>query len=157
MINHKALVSLFLILIAGCDEPFTVLAGAELSGTEAPAPQDWSETDKFETMQLETRPTQPYSINLWAASSGENIYIATGERGTNWTDYIQENSQVRLRANQTIYRLHASPVIDPVERNKVSLAFAKKYDLDMEDHWVMEAKIYRLNRKPEDTGSKIAK
>ena len=49
--------------VAGCDEPFFLLPGGALDGAPAPVPDDWSATDDVKTVQLETRPADPYSVN----------------------------------------------------------------------------------------------
>ena len=142
----RVILSVVLILVAaGCAEPFVVFSGGKLSGEIAIAPVEWSITDSTDTVQLETRPTDPYSINIWAASTGKDLYIATGSDGATWTSYIEDSPSVRLRVGQQLYSLQAISISDVTEREKVSSAYVKKYDLE-EDNWVREARIYRLDR-----------
>ena len=105
----------------------------------------WSVADSTDTVQIETRLTDQYSINIWAASTGKDLYIATGPDGATWTSYIEDSPMVRLRVRQRVYLLKAISISDVAERKKVSSAYVKKYDLE-EDNWVNEARIYRLDR-----------
>jgi hypothetical protein len=139
--------SLALIVLAGCSEPFIVFAGGELSGEVAPPPDDWSELEDEETFQLETRPRDPYSVNIWAVGIGPHVYIGTGPEGTNWSDYVRQDPRVRLRVGETLYRLLARPVTDPAERRRVAEAYADKYGLDQDENWLKDALVFRLDRR----------
>ncbi len=147
----KALLSslLLLVLVLGltaCSEPFIVFSGGSLSGEEVLAPADWSELESIDTMQLETRPADPYSVNIWATGIGRDLYVGTGPDGTRWSEYMTEDPKVRFRVNDTVYRLLARPVTDPEERQRVARAYVDKYDLDTDENWVMDALIFRLDR-----------
>lgn len=136
-----------LVCIAGCSEPFIVFAGGDLSGEERPPPDDWSELRTEETFQLETRPDDPYSVNIWAVGIGEDAYIGTGPGGTNWSEYITRDPRVRLRVEETVYALLARPVEDVPERRRVAQAFAEKYDMDRDQNWLEDALVFRLDRR----------
>lgn len=144
---NKALLSGLLVLgLAACSEPFIVFSGGSLSGEEALAPADWSELEDIETMQLETRPVDPYSVNIWATGIGRDLYVGTGPDGTRWSAHITEDPHVRFRVHDQVYRLLARPVTDPEERQRVARAYVDKYDLDTDENWVMDALIFRLDR-----------
>ena len=134
------------LLLAGCSEPFTVFTGGALSGEQSTAPDDWAALAEIETMQLETRPADPYSVNIWAVGIGSDLYVGTGPDGTRWSQYLQEDRQVRFRAEGKVYALHAQPVVEPEERRRVAEAYVEKYDLDSDENWVMEAQVFRLDR-----------
>ena len=144
---RKLIAACALVLTAGCEEPFIVFAGGELSGEVVAPPEDWSSLDQVDTVQLETQPEDPYSINIWIASVGDDLYVATGEDGTNWTEHLAEDPLVRLRAEGQIYELRARPIFDRAERARVSRAYVGKYDLDEDDNWVMRGQIFRLDRR----------
>lgn len=144
----RLLPSLVVVLcLAGCSEPFIVFAGGELSGEVEPPPDDWSELASEETFQLETRPEDPYSVNLWAVGIGRDVYIGTGPGGTSWSEYIQEDPRVRLRVGDTLYPLLARPVTDLRERRVVAQAYAEKYGLDSDENWLTDALVFRLDRR----------
>jgi hypothetical protein len=110
-------------------------------------PPDWSLLDDVNTVQLETRPDDPYSINIWAAGIGADVYIATGDDGTRWTEHVEANHKVRLRVGNAIFPLYAVLVHDRTERQRVSNAYVAKYGMDADDNWVMGGQIFRLDQR----------
>lgn len=136
-----------LLCLAACSEPFIVFAGGELSGEEGVPPADWSELRNEDTFQLETRPDDPYSVNVWAVGIGENVYIGTGPGGTRWSDYIEQDPRVRLRVEDTVYPLLAHPVTDVDERRQVAQAYGEKYGMDRDQNWLADALVFRLDRR----------
>jgi hypothetical protein len=139
-------VTLALTLLAGCSEPFIVFAGGKLSGDEATPPDNWAQLAAEETFQLETRPADPYSVNIWAVGIGADVYIGTGPDGTRWSEHLAADPRVRLRVGETLYSLVAHPVTAPEERRDVAVAYAEKYGMDPRENWVGEALVWRLDR-----------
>ena len=131
---------------AGCSEPFGFIPGGELEGQVEPAPADWTDLEERHNVQLEIRPDSPYSINMWAVGIGPDVYVATREDGTRWTEYLEETPDVRVRVDAAIYELVAVRVHDGNERRAVSAAFAAKYDLQPSDNWVVGGQVFRLDR-----------
>ena len=105
MRRHWPVVALLFAL--GCG-PLVMVPGGELSGTVKPAPSDWSFTDSVETVQLETRPEDPYSVNVWGVAAGDAFYVASG-RGESaaWAKHIAADPRVRLRVGEDLYELSA--------------------------------------------------
>ncbi len=136
-----------IVLLSGCAEPFIVFAGGALSGDEKVPPADWAFLEAIDTVQIETDPNDPYSVNVWAVGIGPDAYVATGEDGTNWTERIEGDPLVRLRTNGDIYPLSAAPVTDMAERRRVAQAYLNKYDVDDDEGWVDTGRIYRLDRR----------
>ena len=138
------------ILVCGlgaCAEPFIVFPGEALKGEASDPPADWSEMRDVEVVQLETLPEDPYSVHLWVAAIGPDIYVATGEDGTNWTENLAIDRDVRLRVNGRIYELEAQPIEDREERARVVAEYIRKYDVDVDESWVFEGLIFRLDRR----------
>ena len=130
-----------------CSEPFGFIPGGELEGETEAAPADWSDLRGRHNVQLELRPDSPYSINMWAVGIGPDVYVATREDGTRWTEYLEQSPKVRVRVDSAIYELVAVSVHDRTERHAVSTAFAAKYDLDPSDNWVATGRVFRLDRR----------
>jgi hypothetical protein len=145
--KHPFAFAAALILVAGCAEPFIVFAGGELSGEERQPPDDWLIIRDEQTFQLETRPDDPYSVNVWAVGIGRDVYIGTGPGGTRWTKHLEDDPRVRLRSGTTLYRLIATPVTDEDERTAVARAYGEKYDMDRDENWLREALVFRLDRR----------
>lgn len=149
--NDRLLFSILLLtlstLLAGCDEPFIVMAGGALTGETDDPPLDWTPLNEVEVVQLETRPEDPYSVNVWMIARGKNIYVATGTGETRWTRNIAENPDVRLRVDGKIYALEATRVTDETEKIDIGNEYVKKYGVDDDDNWVDEGQLYRLDRR----------
>ncbi len=98
----------------GCGGPMLMLPGGELSGTEASEiPDDWSFVDDA-FVDLEVRPSDPYSVELNYTVKDGKLYIDPAE-GRRWLDYIREDPRVRVRFGDVVYPLIAVPVEDPEE------------------------------------------
>lgn len=138
-----------LVALAGC-EPVGPIAGGELGGTGAPVPMDWEAARSVETFQLETRPLDPYSVNLWGVVVDGHLYVASGNGGeSRWVGYLTEDPNVRLRMADKLYDLRASRVLDADELEVVRLRYIDKYkieeDPDMEGEFGEEAWVFRLD------------
>ncbi|MFP6806519.1 MAG: hypothetical protein VB957_04970 [Pseudomonadales bacterium] len=129
----------FTLLLVSCSDPLIGIPGGELSGEIASPPAVWGNVP--ETIQLETRPSEPYSINIWSVGIEQSLYIATSEEGTNWTEFFTSDANVRVRIDGTVYPLAAVPIMDTNERNRVISAYTNKYD-----HSEL-GMIFRLDRR----------
>jgi hypothetical protein len=139
-----ALSLLATLFLTGCG-PLVMFPGGELSGEVKPPPDDWSFTDDVDNVQLETRPEDPYSVNVWAVAAKDAIYIASG-RGADagWARHIAEDPRVRLRVGEAIYELKAEQTMDEAELDAFLAAAQKKYDFEPEPEQREEAVLFRL-------------
>ena len=142
--------ALLLVVLVGCG-PVAMLPGGELSGTVKPAPSDWSFSDSVEVVQLETRPDDPYSVNLWGTGVGEVFYVAAGEAEAKWTGHIREDPRVRLRVGEDIYELVATLTRDAADIEAFLAALERKYDFVPDEEQRAAAAIFRLDPRPNDT------
>ncbi len=142
---HRLLFGVACVLAAtGCSEPLVTIPGGQLTGGDREPPATWSDVPG--TVQLETRPRDPYSINIWGVGIGSDLYVATGDDGTKWSAFIEQDPRVRVRIDGDLYRLEARLVHEDEERRWVAQAYADKYDVDPEDGWVASGMIFRLER-----------
>ena len=132
---------------AGCGRPFVLLPGGALEGTPGAVPESWSFTDGVETVQLETRPAKPYSVNIWVTAAGEQLYVHAGANRSAWVEYIEADPNVRLRVNESIYQLSASRVEDQAEFDHFSAAYEKKYGRRPRNESVAEVYLFRLTAR----------
>jgi len=108
-----ALVSCVLPNIA-CDSPTLGLPGGQLEGRVITTPvQDWSFLDDS-FLHLETRPDNPYSVELNYVVKEGQLYIDPAE-GRRWLEHLREEPRVRARFGNDIYPLQAVLVEDPAE------------------------------------------
>ncbi len=138
-------VSAFL-LAAGCG-PLLVFPGGKLDGTAAPVPNDWSFTQEVETVQLETRPEDPYSVNIWAVGIGPLLYVHAGANRSSWVEHMEANPDVRVRMDDKLFDLLASRVEGQDEFTRFSDAYEKKYGSRPRNDDVAEAYLFRLETR----------
>ena len=108
------IVSALLLLATGCGGPFLVFPGGALRGeVVTERVRDWSFANDW-FLDLETRLSDPYSVELnYVVDDGE-LYIDPAE-GRRWLDYIREDSRVRVRFGGKIYSATAVLVGRPGE------------------------------------------
>ena len=139
--------------LLGCG-PIGPFSGGELSGdvgTHAVA--DWSFLDEHETVQLETRPDDPYSINIWIGHLDGSPYVVTSlilgeedpaERA--WVQHVQSEPRVRLRVDGVLYERLSVRVEDPAEAEAVRRMMITKYEVEPgQDGRTEGAWIFRLD------------
>jgi len=142
-------VSVSLVLYA-CGGPVGPFPGRSLAGSVEELPDLGSLPAEVETVQLETRPSDPYSVNIWWLVQDGRIYVPTslilggeepGER--QWVKNVQADPRVRLRVENRVYELEALRVDDPEERDAARRALLAKYQEDLDAH-AQKAWIFRL-------------
>ena len=134
----------FTFSLAGCSRPLLLLPGGALDGTPTAVPDSWSFTDAVETVQLETRPSDPYSVNIWVTAAGDNLYVHAGANRSTWVEHIEADPKVRLQVNDSIYELAATRVDSQEEFDRFSDAYEKKYGRRPRNENVGEAYLFRL-------------
>jgi len=151
MVLPLALLTLLLASIVACG-PLGPIAGGRLRGPihEGPPPS-WSEIADVETIQLETRPSDPYSVNTWCGVDAGRLYVPTSlihgaddpmER--EWVRNVLDDPRVRARIEGTVYPLTAVRVEDEQELQRARTTLLEKYEVEADDHSA-EAWIFRLD------------
>ena len=136
---YKWLALTSLLFLAACTDPFIGIPGGQLKGEATSAPDSW--TSVPDVIQLELRPADPYSINIWAVADEGNLYVATTE--TKWVPFIAENNAVRVRFDGKVYELQAQKVETEAEAMSLSAAYSAKYEYVMSGDWT-ELNAFRL-------------
>ncbi len=130
-------------VVIGCG-PILILPGGELTGTLTPYPNNWTFSDPVDTVQLETRSDDPYSVNVWGVGIGEHFYIAAGDASNAWVLRIAEDPDVRLKIGDSIFELRAVRTDREAEIDAFLAAVQKKYDFEPEPDQRSEATVFRL-------------
>jgi hypothetical protein len=143
MLNYL-LVSL---LVSACSGGTLPISSGELAGTVVPNPTDWREVADVDVVQLETRPASPYSVNLWVIGEPTHLYVFAGGSRSNWVEYIEADSNVRLGINGAIYELKAERVTDADEFAKFADAWKLKYGHRPRNESVEETYLLRLTSR----------
>jgi len=136
--------SILLLLVGtACGGPLVMIPGGELSGPVEAVPDSWAFSDAHEDVQLETRPADPYSVNVWGVAAGDAFYVA-GSNENRWAGHIAANPAVRVRIDGTIYELAATPTDEAAELEAFLAAVKKKYDWEPDDEQRAGATLFRL-------------
>ena len=109
------LMFLVIPLVLACGGPVGLLPGGRLSGELEPAPGNWVFAGDYGYMELETRPADPYSVNLAYTVLDGVLYANAGDSETRWVKNIAADPQVRIRMGETLYSLRAERVTNAAE------------------------------------------
>ena len=134
---------LITVMLAACSDPIVMIPGSSLSGEVKSKPEVWASVPG--TIQLETRPTDPYSVNIWTVTIGADLYVAT--RTAKWMNYIEADPAVRIRIHSDVYELKAHIVDDAAEMQRLAKQYHKIHDVDETESWLDDATAYRLDRR----------
>ncbi len=140
--------TLGLMLLGACSSDYLPTSGGKLKGTLSAAPVDWTQIAAVDIVQLETRPTDPYSVNLWVIGAGSNLYVFAGANRANWIEHLEANPAARLRIGEAIFDLIAERVTDATEFKQFADAWEAKYGNRPRNENVTEAYLMRLYPNP---------
>jgi hypothetical protein len=112
-----------LCALVACGGPFAVFPGGALDGPVRAAPEGFAFARDAGTVQLETRPGDPYSVNVACAVVGDALYVSSGDSPSHWVEHMQADPRVRVRIDGVIYEARAERVTDPDEMR----AFAEEW------------------------------
>jgi hypothetical protein len=111
---HRLFLLLAVASTFACTSPFLGMPGGELRGEVVTQPvTDWSFVDDLFVI-LETRPSDPYSVQLNYIVREGQLYIDPAE-GRTWFEYIRADPRVRVRFDGKIYPVTAVLVGEPGE------------------------------------------
>jgi len=114
LLRSALLVVLVLTTALACGGPLLIFPGGELSGEVVSEPvTDWSFLTE-DVIDLETRPADPYSVQLNYIGRDGKLYIDPAE-GRRWLEFIRADPRVRARFSGKIYPLQAVLVGKPGE------------------------------------------
>ena len=113
----------------GCG-PLGPLPGGALDGEPASAaPVDWSFSDAYDTVQLEVRPSNPYSVNVWCVAKGDALYVGAGRgAASTWAQALLDDPRARLRIGATLYDVRTVRVTAVPEIQAYLEGLEEKYE-----------------------------
>jgi hypothetical protein len=139
----KPALALLLLLVSGCG-PFLVFPGGKLDGPVKPAPASFAFAADAGTIQLETRPPDPYSVYIACAVVGDALYVSAGNSRTRWAQNIDTDPLVRARIDGSVYELVARRVVDDAEMRAFAIAWTSLGAWARDPTQLGEVWVYRL-------------
>jgi hypothetical protein len=143
-----ASVRLFALLVglaaSGCSGPTFLLPGGKLDGEAKPTPSDWTFAGEYGTAQIETRPADPYSVNVGFTVMDGRVYLNAGDTETQWVKNLAADPRVVLRIDGGLYDLRAQRVMDPTEIAAFAAAWTSQSTFRRDPSKLDEVWIYRL-------------
>lgn len=123
--------------------PAGLLPGGRLAGEPTATPTDWGFAGDAGTIQLETNPAEPYSVNLAYTVLGGRFYVNAGGTETRWAAHIAADPRVRLRLDDRLYDLRARRVTEASELEAfaeawTSQSFFRRDPRGYDEVWLFE-------------------
>jgi len=132
--------TLWALALCACGGPIAVFPGGELAGPVKLVPQSFDFARDAGTVQLETRPEDPYSVNIACAVVDERLYVSAGDNKSQWVENMEANPLVRLRIHGDVYELSAQRVTDRAEMDTFAVEWIKnswaRDPRELDEPWV---------------------
>ena len=104
------LVLLLGMTLSGCNTAFLTLPGKTLKGEEVSA-GSFAFAAEFNLLQLEVRPSDPYSVWLRVIVKNQHLYIDAADN-RRWHKYLKDEPNVRIKLGGKIYPATMTIVTD---------------------------------------------
>ena len=134
-------------MVSACDGPPHFMAGGELSGAVSDVPDVWQLDEESGLAQLETRPEDPYSINLTYVQLDGRFYVYAGDTRTSWVQHIEQNPLVRIRVDDAIYPARAVRVNSDDEIAEFAAIWANRSVFSRDPSGFDKVWLYRLEAR----------
>lgn len=110
--------------LLSCGGPWGPIAGGRLDGMEVGrVVTDWGFVAAYPTIDIETRPANPYSVKINYVLHDGGLFIEAGASAwSRWRAYLHADPRVRIRVGDEIFPMVASEVTD---RDRLSALLPK--------------------------------
>ncbi|MBB84827.1 MAG: hypothetical protein CL931_13550 [Deltaproteobacteria bacterium] len=139
--------SVIALSMSACSRPFVFFPGGQLAGEVAPPPADWSFTDEISTIQIETNPADPYSVNIWVLELEGALYLHAGANRAAWVEHLEADPRLRIKVDETIYELVSARVTDADEFARFAEKYEEKYGGRPRNENIAEIYLLRLTNR----------
>lgn len=141
----KLTVLTLLIGLAGCE--YIPFSGGQLQGQlSSPAP-GWPEIADAQVIQIETNPTEPYSVKLWVVVLNGMPYIHAGKNRATWVEHLEQDPSLKLGYAGKLYELRAERVTTQEEFDRFAALWEEKYGNPPRNLIVSDVYAYRLTSR----------
>jgi len=142
---RRVAVALLTALAFGCG--YIPFPGGALDGAVKPVPDDWAALEETSIVQIETRPEDPYSVNIWAVGMGPAVYLHAGANRATWVEHLEADPRIRMRVDDDVYELRAERVESQAEFDRFADAYDAKYGVRPRNENVAEVYLMRLEAR----------
>ena len=142
MTNFRNVIVALLSVTAACS--YIPFSGGALTGTPTPPLDDWRSVGEVAIIQLETRPSDPYSVKLWIVAEETHLYVFAGDNHSQWAQNLDAEPDARLQIEDKVYDLTARQITDQQEFRRFADAWLEKYGSDHTETKVDDVYLYRL-------------
>ncbi len=112
-----------LVVYLNRSDPWAQIPGKRITGEEATERiDDWSFMEPSTRVILEVRPSNPYSLYIRAYQHKGVLYLNSISPENRWTQFLLEDSNLRLKVKNKIYKVRATRVEDPALVNEIQEA-----------------------------------
>ncbi len=99
------------------------------------------------TVQIETRPEDPYSVNIWITASEGALYLHAGANRATWVEHLEADPRIRVRVEDRIFELASVRVTSEDEYSTFANAYETKYGVRPRNENIAEIHLLRLQAR----------
>lgn len=140
------LLAVLVATTSSCD--YIPFSGGKLAGQVATPTPGWPDVAAAQVIQIETNPTDPYSVKLWVAVVDNKPYIHAGKNRSTWVEHLEQNAELKLGLDQKLFELTATRVTSQEEFDAFAAVWEEKYGNPPRNLDVNEVYAYRLDPRP---------
>ena len=142
----------FVAVVTACG-PIGPFPGGRLRGEELTWPSSWERAARVEEVQLETRPDDPHSVNVWIVVVDGSAFVATSllagvddPTDREWVRNVAADPSIRIRLEGDLYPARFEIVTDDELLTRLVEAFQTKYP-QLKKGRVSGAHFYKIVRR----------
>jgi hypothetical protein len=134
--STAVLAAVLVLLLAGLllvllfrNDPLGPIPGQRLNGLEVvELINDWSFTEEYPLLYIETRPADPYSTTITFFSHQDDLYVVCVYADeSRWGQYLLDTPGVRLKIAESVYPGQAFRIEDPIRIDELIDSYQGKY------------------------------
>jgi hypothetical protein len=124
-VGFALLMVTILVLYLNRSDPFGTIPGKRLKGEEVTESiDDWTFANQFRRVNVEVRPSDPYSVNAGYFVDDGTLYISSAK--SRWAQLLVQDSEMRIRVGDKLYRVRATRMED-AQLEQARQAYSDKY------------------------------
>lgn len=114
-----------LVLYLNRSDPYGTIPGKRLQGEEVTDPiDDWSFASQYRRVNVEVRPSDPYSVNAGYFVDDGALYISSAK--SRWAQFLLQDPNIRVRVGEKLYRVRATRM-EGADLEEAHNAYSTKY------------------------------